>query len=118
MEDYGQDGAQQDGQPFDNRKPWTPEEDDLIARLVKEHGLRKWAVIAAQLHGRRYAHTLGAQILEELMAIAEWFRSGKQCRERYKNQVNLTVKHTHLVCIIGETGYIFVSLDYELIFSF
>ena len=48
-----QDAAQQDGQAFDNRRPWSQEEDDLIARLVKEHGLRKWAVIAAHLHGRR-----------------------------------------------------------------
>jgi hypothetical protein len=57
-DDYGQDSAQQDGQAFDNRKPWAQEEDDLIARLVKEHGLRKWAVIAAQLPGRRYLHSI------------------------------------------------------------
>ena len=50
---FGIDGVQHDGIPFDNRRPWTPEEDELIARLVKEHGLRKWAVIASQLQGRR-----------------------------------------------------------------
>ena len=49
----------------ESRRPWTQEEDDLIVKLVKEHGLRKWAIVAAQLSGR----------------------SGKQCRERYKNQV-------------------------------
>ncbi len=91
MEDYSQDAAQQDGQAFDNRKPWTQEEDDLIARLVKEHGLRKWAVIAAQLHGRRYAdihwYTPGSQCLERLKVMSYCFCSGKQCRERYKNQV-------------------------------
>mmetsp|Transcript_84906 Transcript_84906/g.226561 ORF Transcript_84906/g.226561 Transcript_84906/m.226561 type:complete len:164 (+) Transcript_84906:202-693(+) len=68
-DDYLGDASNPDGQ-FDNRRPWTPEEDELIARLVKEHGLRKWAIIAAQLQGR----------------------SGKQCRERYKNQLDPTIR--------------------------
>ena len=33
-------------------RPWSSEEDELIVRLVKEHGLRKWAIVAAQLKGR------------------------------------------------------------------
>lgn len=38
--------------------------------LVKEHGLRKWAIVAGQLKGR----------------------SGKQCRERFKNQLDPTIR--------------------------
>jgi len=52
------------------RRPWSQEEDDLIVALVKEHGLRKWAIVAAQLKGR----------------------SGKQCRERFKNQLDPTIR--------------------------
>ena len=51
-------------------RPWSSEEDELIVRLVKEHGLRKWAIVAAQLKGR----------------------SGKQCRERFKNQLDPTIR--------------------------
>jgi hypothetical protein len=54
------------GNNADNRRPWTQAEDELIIKLVKEHGLRKWAIVAASLEGR----------------------SGKQCRERYKNQAS------------------------------
>ncbi|EKX52612.1 hypothetical protein GUITHDRAFT_101772 [Guillardia theta CCMP2712] len=54
----------------DNRRPWSQEEDDLIVQLVKEHGLRKWAIVASQLKGR----------------------SGKQCRERYKNQLDPSIR--------------------------
>jgi len=62
----------------ESRRPWTQEEDDLIVKLVKEHGLRKWAIVAAQLSGR----------------------SGKQCRERYKNQVGpCSLPHYSPPCI-------------------
>jgi len=46
------------------------QEDELIKQLVNVHGRRKWAVIAAQLPGR----------------------SGKQCRERFKNQLDPNIK--------------------------
>ena len=46
------------------------QEDQLIQQLVSVHGRRKWAVIASQLPGR----------------------SGKQCRERFKNQLDPTIK--------------------------
>jgi len=44
--------------------PWKPEEDELIQRLVQQHGAKKWSVIAAALPGR----------------------IGKQCRERWHNR--------------------------------
>jgi len=53
-----------------HRRPWSQEEDELIVALVKEHGLRKWAIVAAQLKGR----------------------SGKQCRERFKNQLDPSIR--------------------------
>mmetsp|Transcript_55371 Transcript_55371/g.115841 ORF Transcript_55371/g.115841 Transcript_55371/m.115841 type:complete len:101 (+) Transcript_55371:64-366(+) len=48
------------------RRPWTKAEDELILKLVSGYGTRKWCLVAANLHGR----------------------SGKQCRERYKNQLD------------------------------
>jgi hypothetical protein len=51
-------------------RPWTQEEDNLIVKLVQEHGQRKWAIVAAQLQGR----------------------SGKQCRERFKNQLDPSIR--------------------------
>lgn len=50
--------------PADNRRPWSQEEDVLIVKLVGEHGLRKWAIVAAQLNGR----------------------SGKQCRSVHRRR--------------------------------
>ncbi|ESQ40149.1 hypothetical protein EUTSA_v10013211mg [Eutrema salsugineum] len=46
--------------------PWTQEEDDKIAELVKKYGPAKWSVIARSLPGR----------------------IGKQCRERWHNHLN------------------------------
>jgi myb proto-oncogene protein len=46
------------------------QEDERIKELVNVHGRRKWAVIAAQFPGR----------------------SGKQCRERFKNQLDPNIK--------------------------
>lgn len=49
---------------------WTPEEDDLLKRLIGAHGARNWSVIAAGIKGR----------------------SGKSCRLRWCNQLNPDVK--------------------------
>jgi hypothetical protein len=46
------------------------QEDELIKELVNVHGRRKWAVISGKLPGR----------------------TGKQCRERFKNQLDPTIK--------------------------
>lgn len=52
------------------RRPWTKEEDTLIMKLVQQHGTRKWPLVASKLHAR----------------------SGKQCRERFKNQLDPNIK--------------------------
>lgn len=52
--------------------PWTKEEDDLLCKLVGQHGPKKWSVIASQVPGR----------------------IGKQCRERWLNHLDSTVKKT------------------------
>jgi len=61
------------------RRLWTEEEDDTIARLVKEYGICKWTLISKKLkqygiHGR----------------------SGKQCRERWHNHLDPKVKKAPL----------------------
>ena len=58
------------GQPDLARRPWTKEEDYLILQLVATHGTRKWPVVASKLHAR----------------------TGKQCRERFKNQLDPNIK--------------------------
>ncbi|KAI4305228.1 hypothetical protein L6164_028607 [Bauhinia variegata] len=49
---------------------WTEEEDRKLIRLVKQYGVRKWAVIAENLVGR----------------------AGKQCRERWYNHLRPDIK--------------------------
>lgn len=46
--------------------PWSVEEDETVARLVRLHGTKKWSQIARQLNGRL----------------------GKQCRERWYNHLD------------------------------
>jgi len=53
------------------KEPWTAEEDRRIVELVKEHGPKKWSLIASKLPGR----------------------IGKQCRERWHNHLNPDIKH-------------------------
>jgi len=50
--------------------PWTDDEDNLVLRLVAEHGPQKWTFIAEHLSGR----------------------IGKQCRERWHNHLNPRIK--------------------------
>eukprot|EP00599_Poterioochromonas_sp_BG-1_P000138 CAMPEP_0173147516 /NCGR_PEP_ID=MMETSP1105-20130129/9180_1 /TAXON_ID=2985 /ORGANISM="Ochromonas sp., Strain BG-1" /LENGTH=668 /DNA_ID=CAMNT_0014062013 /DNA_START=275 /DNA_END=2281 /DNA_ORIENTATION=- len=53
-------------QPKRTIRKWTPQEDELMIKLVAEHGTRYWALIGAKLQGR----------------------TGKQCRERWHNQLD------------------------------
>ena len=48
------------------RKPWSTEEDSKLRALVAEHGTQQWAAIANAMDGR----------------------NGKQCRERWHNQLD------------------------------
>jgi len=52
--------------------PWSKEEDELLASLVAEYGAKKWSVIAEKVPGR----------------------IGKQCRERWLNHLDTSVKKT------------------------
>ncbi|CAK9138825.1 unnamed protein product [Ilex paraguariensis] len=49
---------------------WTEEEDSKLIRLVKQHGIKKWAHIAEKMFGR----------------------AGKQCRERWHNHLRPDIK--------------------------
>ncbi|KAG6383975.1 hypothetical protein SASPL_156235 [Salvia splendens] len=51
--------------------PWSPEEDDLLQRLVENHGARNWSLISKSIPGR----------------------SGKSCRLRWCNQISPQVEH-------------------------
>ena len=50
--------------------PWTEQEDNMVLKLVSEHGPQKWTFIAEHLPGR----------------------IGKQCRERWHNHLNPRIK--------------------------
>ncbi|RLN86234.1 hypothetical protein BBJ28_00012896 [Nothophytophthora sp. Chile5] len=52
------------------KQPWGVDEDKQMEQLVKLYGASKWAVIASYLPGR----------------------NGKQCRERWHNQLNPSIK--------------------------
>ncbi|XP_059623942.1 transcription factor MYB73 [Cornus florida] len=51
--------------------PWSPEEDELLQRLVQHHGPRNWSLISKSVPGR----------------------SGKSCRLRWCNQLSPEVEH-------------------------
>lgn len=55
---------------FISKGPWTKEEDDILKRMVHQQGPRNWSAIAAQLPGR----------------------IGKQCRERWHNHLDPSIK--------------------------
>ncbi|KAJ8612216.1 hypothetical protein CTAYLR_002909, partial [Chrysophaeum taylorii] len=48
---------------------WAPEEDAILLKAIAANGTRKWSVLASHLPGR----------------------TGKQCRERWHNQLNPTI---------------------------
>ncbi|XP_059200498.1 transcriptional activator Myb-like [Centropristis striata] len=50
--------------------PWTQDEDERVMALVQKYGVKHWALIAKHLHSR----------------------NGKQCRERWHNHLDPTVK--------------------------
>eukprot|EP00802_Teleaulax_amphioxeia_P006698 Tamp_06703.p1 GENE.Tamp_06703~~Tamp_06703.p1 ORF type:complete len:570 (-),score=118.45 Tamp_06703:941-2512(-) len=50
--------------------PWAKEEDDVVIRLVGQYGPKRWSLIASNLPGR----------------------TGKQCRERWHNQLDPNIK--------------------------
>ncbi len=50
--------------------PWSKEEDDVVMRLVGQYGPKRWSLIASNLPGR----------------------TGKQCRERWHNQLDPNIK--------------------------
>ncbi|XP_045762955.1 myb protein isoform X5 [Maniola jurtina] len=52
--------------------PWTKEEDEKVVELVTKYGPKKWTLIARHLKGR----------------------IGKQCRERWHNHLNPSIKKT------------------------
>ncbi|KAM7507137.1 hypothetical protein LguiA_017590 [Lonicera macranthoides] len=51
--------------------PWSPEEDELLTKLVQKHGPRNWSLISRAIPGR----------------------SGKSCRLRWCNQLSPQVEH-------------------------
>eukprot|EP00511_Aplanochytrium_stocchinoi_P002478 CAMPEP_0204825160 /NCGR_PEP_ID=MMETSP1346-20131115/3094_1 /ASSEMBLY_ACC=CAM_ASM_000771 /TAXON_ID=215587 /ORGANISM="Aplanochytrium stocchinoi, Strain GSBS06" /LENGTH=471 /DNA_ID=CAMNT_0051952683 /DNA_START=417 /DNA_END=1832 /DNA_ORIENTATION=+ len=61
--------------------PWTREEDALLSQLVKEYGPKKWSIIASHVKGR----------------------IGKQCRERWLNHLDSSVKKTPWTELEDET---------------
>ncbi|XP_052750999.1 myb protein isoform X2 [Galleria mellonella] len=52
--------------------PWTKEEDEKVVELVAKYGPKKWTLISRHLKGR----------------------IGKQCRERWHNHLNPSIKKT------------------------
>eukprot|EP00736_Rhodelphis_marinus_P011571 Rmarinus@m.305 len=53
-----------------NKRPWCPEEDELLMKLVPQCGPKTWSAVASHLPDR----------------------TGKQCRERWLNQLDPKIK--------------------------
>ncbi|KAK8517499.1 hypothetical protein V6N13_127669 [Hibiscus sabdariffa] len=61
--------------------PWSPNEDNLLQRLVQKHGPRNWSLISKSIPGR----------------------SGKSCRLRWCNQLSPQVQHRSFTAEEDET---------------
>ncbi|XP_047980346.1 transcription factor MYB73-like [Salvia hispanica] len=61
--------------------PWSPEEDELLQKLVEKHGPRNWSLISKSIPGR----------------------SGKSCRLRWCNQLSPQVEHRSFTAEEDET---------------
>jgi len=62
--------ASKESEAVAKKRPWTQEESDMVRQLVAEHGTRSWTLMASKLPGR----------------------SGKQCRERWHNQLDPAIR--------------------------
>ncbi|KAG7382152.1 hypothetical protein PHYPSEUDO_005178 [Phytophthora pseudosyringae] len=60
----------QNRRTLQTRQPWTVDEDELLSTFVAGHGASQWAIVASLLPRR----------------------SAKQCRERWHNQLNPSIK--------------------------
>lgn len=77
-------------------KKWTQEEDLILVQLVTMHGQRDWGLIARHMPGK--------------------LRKGKQCRERWRNQVGGSVGWVGGLGVggrglIGETTWVWMDGD-------
>jgi hypothetical protein len=61
-----------------SRHTWSLEEDDILTRIVDERGPKNWNLVAKELN---------IQLYEDVPV-----RQGKQCRERWYNHLNPTLK--------------------------
>ena len=75
-----------------HKGPWTVEEDRIVSAMVLKYGVGmvKWSVIASQLHGR----------------------IGKQCRERWFNHLDPSIKKGEWTAV--EDNVVFTS---QLVFG-
>ena len=62
--------------------PWSREEDQLLKGIVGKNAEKPWAVVAKELN-------------QESKSIE---RTGKQCRERWRNHLNPEIKKYGKVC--------------------
>ena len=80
---------------------WSKEEDDAVVRFVGYYGPQRWSLMASNLPGRA--------------------KSAKQCRERWYNQLDPTIKkegwtdEEDLVIIEAhsEVASCFISFDFQ-----
>ena len=60
------------------RLSWNSAEDRAIVSLVREHGIKKWAIVAEHLNSA---------------GLSNMVRTGKQCRTRWLNHLDPTITH-------------------------
>jgi len=65
-DDSGSDSDEKNGKSRPVKVPWMQSEDEILLQAIQKYGTKRWAVVAAFLPGR----------------------TGKQCRERWHNQLD------------------------------
>ena len=80
---------------------WSKDEDDVVTRLVVQYGPKRWSLIASNLPGDSSIFGIYVRLCTWPHARVAFFdpkcngsagRTGKQCRERWHNQLDPKIK--------------------------
>lgn len=63
---------------IDIKLPWSPDEDETLESLIKIQGTKNWSLVAKEIN--------------KICHRGKTVRKGKQCRERYYNHINPSLK--------------------------
>ena len=84
---------------------WATEEDEMLIQLVNEYGTKQWSMVASHLKVRAGHVQLTAYSAPPTLTYAParplQARNGKQCRERWINNLDPTLNKVPWLTVVG-----------------